>query len=604
MKSNKLCLVVFLFFNLFFFSCRIQIDSSVLIAHGGKPNSTSTGSDGEDQSTTSSGTNSGQGEGDSGAGTGSLSQLAGKFVRPVSGGNITLTPSEDCDIWYLFTNMSRSNIAKPSYTIPDTYKNIVAKENLNLINQFLLKDFSIDTSDGPVMIDYRPENPVISFGDIGDLEFGNLVQKNGLTTKSPATEKVGDNITFYDNNRELTATCKLKRTVSTSNGNRTLLIYTEDNVPSGVNMPSASEINTIADAFLKDGLDNDIYDKVTALFGNDIGLYNQSKYSYLIEADNTITLLYCNLGNQGPLENGAYTAGYYYSGNNILDTILCAQFSERSNERSMVTLYGPACSGTQLGSGLTTLAHEFQHLIHTQHYCCDESHWATECFSSISEGYVADFLRKKTGQDVPGPFYVGYNKNTSGYLTSSSDPMAFINGRGPYFLGAMTRYAIESWNQGLEDYGMVASFGAYLLVNYGKEVISNYMIQTDSKDLDGLVKSINTVKNNGDMTKLKLVADWGTACLLSNRTNIDPPYAFNRHGWYSVNGMNVPSINFWLYANNSNSTYGFTSSSTNTLLKGTNTPYKVGSVSANQEFRATAPVLPSDVVLTVVAVPR
>lgn len=554
----------------------------------------------------------------------SVSALGTYFVRPSSGGEISITPKVDSDIWYIISNTSGSSQSRPSWNVGGVDANILIPQA-----KFSFLDNALGNKN-PIKVDSDLHSQVIDF----DLISNDSNVFEYVNTRA-TDDKVGSKVQFYDSSRPLTATCKLIRTVDTKLGKRTLVIYEEDGMTSKMNtIPTSSEYKVIADAFLKKGLDNDIFDKLTATFGCDWGKYHSEYGRSFIEKDDKITLLYCDIKRQGD-PSGSYIGGYYSNWNFLKNSIMVSG----SNERMMVTLHAHVSGGKYLGEGLTTLSHEFQHLIHSQYLdinlsrnrltSFEEANSATtEMFSSIAESLTAQFISKSCKLEVPGPFCVGANVNLEGYVKIASEKDlseeivngCTTNGRAPYFLYAMDSVDVTTWPENvsseiiLRNYGLVASLGAYLLINYGTGIFSEYINGTKA-DLAGIVDAINKVHEGSNMTEEKLIADWGTAVMLSKVPNLKTPHAFNREGWYLINGLKVPSINFYNYLNIKNGRssatafdlqyYGPMSSTKSTLENMTINPYKVKSgVSAGTKFTATAPTLPEGLVLTVVAVPK
>ena len=560
------------------------------------------------------------------------------FIRPKSGDNFSISVADKSDIWYIFTNCSGKSILRPDFSIDNSY------QYSNLKDMFTTKSIKSEIIEDEKIASVHPELPSISIEGLYIREIDND-NDYGITTKGEVYTSKADFLDDYTGKQlvfneyesgDLTATCVLTRIVDTIYGKRKLVIYEENGMKESPNRPTASDYNLIADAFLKDGLDNDIYDKVTGLFGNDWGYnnstflannsqksyYRQNIKYYLIPEDDTITLLYCDIANQGDPEN-SYVGGYYFSANNF------KKFAYRdSNERNMITLHAFTSAGEYLGEGLTTLSHEFQHLIHDQYFNSNLSSYGferpkesssaiTECFSSIAESYTAQFIYSITGKETRGPFYVGYRGNDTGFLTRNSNANALIGGRAPYYLDACDKYDVEAWsarydNNDLEDYGLVASLGAYILTNYGPNAILGYNYSSKA-DLDGIAEAISNAYLSSNMTKEKLIANWGTTVLLSKLGPLASPYASNKFGYYEINGMKVPSINYYNYTpypnvveNYYNNVFGIQSldASKTELLNNTNSFFMVKKgLGAGMTYSSICPELDDGVILTVVAVP-
>ena len=522
-------------------------------------------------------------------------QRADKYLPQIDEGSrlYNVDPSlEGAEAWAVLVNPENTEMPKPSLA------------NLQMMiegDKMLLNAKDVEpTSNGPYKI-HRPYQPVIIDEDA-------LLSATGVKEKSVtramstsvarASHRLNEEETFWVENSQITASLKgMNENVTVADGTtRSILVWADTTLKTSSSVPSNEEYQKIADAFLKEGFNNDIYDVVTGTFGSDIGLYNgrggDPSLQYLTTSDvDTINILYIDIDGAGePAPGKTYTAGYYSSADYIIDGKVKDQYGNiiRSNERPMFYMHAYTAGGDYFASSLTTIAHEFQHLVHDQYYNANldacytnraiNNSFITETFSTASEILTAKFLRDLTSQSVPGPFYVGYKGNDKGYLEkeNSYDPAyttATINGRGPYALAVFNSNAgyngamnsNNTWNKSLYDYGKDAALAHYLVVNYGREFFKKYASSIYYKKGIDTIKTvldvIKQLKGDSAYSMEQFLKDYGAAMLLSrvngNGGGISAPYGYNKKGWYDIGGLFVGSVNLWQYKDKVNHIYGF-----------------------------------------------
>ncbi|HAL18216.1 MAG TPA: hypothetical protein DCO86_01115 [Spirochaetaceae bacterium] len=560
---------------------------------------------------------SGSDSGSTGSGTSSTqpapapaNDANGYFVRPRSGERISLPVSQDSDIWYIYTNTSGSNKQRPSTPSAGTYGN-VKESGLQKFraNAEIMVDFA-----PAVLSGIQPFVPDLSKPSKG------LASKGGLAPKADYGEQIRISNSLFLGT--VTATRKYMgeliatkaESLGGSIGNkRRVYIYAAND---GTQNRRDIDYNALGDALLKDGEDNDIFDRVVDLFGSDWGYFNQeyaqsignrTMMEYFIPKDENITIVIGNIAERTGAAGG-YEGGTYWN-------------TERNGVgRRILALDADCLAGNNIGSGLTTLAHEFQHLIHGQYFnennqiigkVAEKGNALQEIFSAMVENYLAEFISSKTGKAAADPFGVGANNgsmNSKGYVTSAFSKWNYSDYWRPMRnLASFSTLAFDSWTQSgtHEEYGNGNTLAYYLLVNYGLDVYREYMnigLNENVADIECMVRAINKVANS-NITKTDLIANMQTAAMLSKVSGLKPPFAFNNNGWFDINGCKVPSVNMWLYASYPDGQYGYVNSGSN-MVNDTNNIVKVRQgVKKGETYSATAPSLPAGVMLTVVAVP-
>ena len=513
----------------------------------------------------------------------------------IEGGVLKFTLPEDLSGSDVYLNV----VNPTSDTIKVIPKVKTVSSVIEVINNTdYLNDFAVDEyNKQPKKIHISPNfwDVDLSHLKIDDIKKNLIAKSDDISEEGIGTEKefiasgyVNGKNTFI----KVEAICKYKETAETAFGTRTLLVYLDKNVDSNdEDVPTDEDINTLGSAFLSPGLDNDIYDKMTAMFGNDIGIINAhdsnsylSQYPnlgyYCISNNEYITILIANIGSYP--SQGSYVAGYFSPGNNYKSTVY-----PYTNERSMIVLNAYATGGKYMSDSLTTLSHEFQHLIHNQYHNQvggflsitghdDDSTNINEMFSALSELYTSHFIASKMGKVVDGPFMVGRGGFEKGYIdgTESTYSTIAINGRAPSTL-ATVGWPLNYWDETNDDinlmcYGLVAGMANYLLVNYGDKVVSKYNNNNDVPELGGIVNIINEFDTSREIDMKTFMLEYGDALLLSSNPNVSKPYAYNRQGFFNVNNMSVYSTNLWLYNYKRSSSYGFKSNTETTYY-----PYSV-----------------------------
>ena len=345
---------------------------------------------------------------------------------------------------------------------------------------------------------------------------------------------------------------KVVRNVKTKYGYKTLVVWVEDDEYG--RRVSQDMVDKLADTFLRHGSNNDLYDWVTNVYGKEWGSTGKAN---LIAETNYIDILIDDMGTDG-------IAGYFYAKDNFTTA------AERySNEKIMFYINSRVYSRDKYSYDenekevLTTLAHEFQHMIHFyQRYVLkDNPHptWLNEMLSETTEDLVATKIRYK------GPRNVDPDDGSAG-------PRGNKDGRYPVFNDNNT-LSLTKWNNKLEDYGKVSAFGTFLTRNYnGAKVLHDI----EYSKYSGYKAVEEATKENFK----KLVAKWGAAVVLSDNTNTKvkiPRYNFGdfKNVKYNDITYNLGSINFFNYVPSPE----FRKSAT--LDENANLYYHVGEVEGN-----------------------
>jgi len=323
------------------------------------------------------------------------------------------------------------------------------------------------------------------------------------------SNEIGAQSSFYDDvGNTVSATA---RQVVEANGKK-LIIWVADNQwnPSGEGLGTGkinqALANEMADAFLKPGNNNDLYEWITGIFGAEWGAH---PYGELIGTTNEIHILLYDIDNDASTTGGVL--GFFYSRDTFKKS-----FISKSNEKNMFyidsVLY--ATSAYWKSELISTLAHEFQHMIHwyQKGVLANKSSdtWLDEMCALTAEDFVADKLQ------VNGPRGVLYSDYTSGSTDNTEGRLPLYN----YFNEA----PLTTWLSGndvYKSYSIAYAFGAYLARNHGGPGLFRSIVQDSAGDHNAVSNSVL------GYTFEELLREWGVSVVLSDKTVALPPITSN-----------------------------------------------------------------------------
>ena len=363
---------------------------------------------------------------------------------------------------------------------------------------------------------------------------------------------------------------KVVSSVSTTFGNKTLNVWvSNDSFGAGCGKKrcvTQEMVDALASTFLKTGSDNDIYDWVSNIYGEEWGSHNEDA---LITQNDEITILLTDISGDNSISGGV--VGFYFPKDNL-------KISEVSGSNQRVMLYADAvlfANGEDTWDiedywpreMMSTLAHEFQHVIHFyQKTVLREANtdvWINEMLSESVEDLVATKLKHT------GPRGVVHTNGSAG-ATGNSE------GRYPLFNNTNT-LSLTSWQNQLANYSHVNAFAAYLLRNYGGAKVLHDIMHNAHTDEKAVVFGVNKAINGSGKTFNDVLKEWGIAVLLSDHENLDtnlPTYNTGDFTYDTYNQSNyvLGSINFFNYT-----PQPALASSIGTIQNQGNYYYKVGS---------------------------
>lgn len=321
-----------------------------------------------------------------------------------------------------------------------------------------------------------------------------------------------------------------------------------------------ANIGAMAQIFLDNAVDNDVFDLVTNAFGVPWGTH---PYSNLVSGTerNVHVLLYDIDGDRLPGAGDARIVGFFYGldnftdgdGNGLvmfhLDAALFGAEDSQPADGWQITDYWPA-------QVVSTLAHEFQHMIHFYQRSivpadgsADGSYetWMDEANSMMAEDLVAQAIEND------GPRGVPYSDGTAGSPGISS-------GRIPDYIGYGSQTQLTNWYSSddvLDQYGVSYAFGAYLGRVFGAGFFTDLMDNATATGAPGLEYTTTAIAEaasaaSGETLGFpELLRRWGVAYLVSNDTAVPSQYRINRGGWFTSTSGGVDyrlgSINAYNY---------------------------------------------------------
>ncbi len=346
-------------------------------------------------------------------------------------------------------------------------------------------------------------------------------------------------------------TAQVVRTVV---GSTTLVIWVDDSEwstnESDIHKVTPNRVVALADKFLTSGTNNDIYDWVTNIFGAPWGphIYAADLIGW---SPLEVHILMFDIDGDGlPGAGEARTVGYFYARDNFRHTDSGA-VTDKSNELVMFTmdaaLFGCHDTGDDDLDGydwdltdswpatvVSTLAHEFQHMIHFYQKGvlkgANSETWLNEMASQVAEDLIASKLA------TDGPRGVAYDDPTAGAANNTA-------GRLPYF-NYYNDISLTGWGtvDVLGSYGISYAFGAYLARNFGGAHFFQDLVQSSYGDYRAVEDAIGQA--GWSYTFADALRLWGAAVLLSDNALGDAATDDQRYNWADWFSDTVSSITY------------------------------------------------------------
>ncbi|MCX7680167.1 MAG: peptidase M30 [Spirochaetes bacterium] len=363
----------------------------------------------------------------------------------------------------------------------------------------------------------------------------------------------GSTTSFYDESGlKIDATCRKVISKNSTNGIPvTVNIWVADNCWKTTCQKkycvTQDMVNALANKFIQEGLNNDIYEWATAIFGVEWESMANQKYSNLISDTDEITILLFDIENDNSPTGGI--VGFFYSRDNFFkessDPIL-----KFSNERLMFYLDAVmfANGGTPWNITnkwpseiVSTLAHEFQHMIHFYQKTVLRTNgqpsetWIDELCSLVTEDILAYYMQ------VDGPRGVNYSTATAGNPYNQ-------NGRLPEY-NYYNDISLIEWYNSTPNYAIAYAFGAYLARNFGGARLLREIVQNSYTNYRAIEYALAQGGYSTDFATA--LRQWAAANLISDSTTNSSGYQYNKGDWFtsSLSGIEykLGSINLYNY---------------------------------------------------------
>lgn len=510
------------------------------------------------------------------------------------------------DVYFIFTNTNLSDVS----TVTTVSTSMVEDPSLAARNMPSMSSIPTDLTtwarehgvglkDRPEVSEFNARLPELKRAEAGDIHYQ-------FVAPEPSLVSVGDPNTFMNSSTSDTIPATVRKVVT--DGTVTLNIWVADDSWLGGcgkhYCMTQAMVDAFADKFLQAGSDNDIYDWVSSIYGAPWGTHT---FNNLIASGSSseIDILFFDIDDDGndpaDSEPNGGVLGFFWS----KDNFLTSQY-DYSNERLLFYMDSVLTAKDDSGWDITdewpaemvsTLAHEFQHMIHFYQknvtFNSSSETWINEMASMVAEDLTAD----KIG--VNGPRGVAYTNDAAGSPGNSDGRLPWFNNYS--FHGTTSWY---SGNSALINYGINYAFGAYLARNYGGSALFQDIVQRSDSGYQAITKAVTAMGYSETFTTL--LQKWGVAVLLSDLTNNASGYIYNTGSGFSSTAnsvsYNVGSVNLFNYDFNSQSgPFLYTPSTLSGLSKhyaASNTYVKVGTAETGT-FTATVD-MPAGVLLTVV----
>jgi hypothetical protein len=493
------------------------------------------------------------------------------FAEQLSGQNVDFQYTFDTngrtkDIYFIFTNISPygassypivtdPNLNISQNVLPDTggglKSNLISANNIGLRGKPEISEFN--------------RNPYAYLEKINPVK---ILLNNIDSTSSVSGPQydIQDTTQAFkiDSSTSVPATCRLVRgPIDTAFGPKTLNIWVANDcwIDGGTktNKVTPAMVTALADKFLyTDSHNDDIYDWVSNIYSEEWGGDGWSSIPSnikvnLIDPNDEITILLYDIDNNNSTSGGVL--GYFWSKDNFK-----ISYSQYSNQRIMLYL-DAVLLATNEGSWditdrwpaeiVSTLAHEFQHMIHFYQKTVLRTNgagtetWIDEMCSLVTEDLVSDKL------GLTGPRGVDptvYTNGSAGLPNNTKGRLPIYN----YFNDVSLTYWYKE-NYVLVSYGINYAFGAYLARNYGGAQLFRNVVQngyTDYRAIESVLTNIDPYYTFGN-----ILQRWAISNLLSDYITTDSGYQYSQYNittdyWFTDTlsyNYNVGSINLENY---------------------------------------------------------
>jgi hypothetical protein len=275
-------------------------------------------------------------------------------------------------------------------------------------------------------------------------------------------------------------------------------VFVEDNIitTGRVNQSAVTSIINAFDRATPANLNKGIYQTNIETFGD---IPN-------IDSDPKVIILILDIQDDYTyLQKGSYIAGYFHSVNQSpthKNSNKAEMFYIDANPLNLLTSEG-------LNTCLSTVAHEFQHMIHFNYHPGGQEKFFDEAWSLIAEVVNGYSLYRQSGNE-------GYINNTNRY---------FLN-----------------WNSEVKDYSRAARFSLYLYEQFGVEILKKF-VQSKLTSINALDYDVLPALGSSRRF-LDILLDWWIANYLNDKT-IDSKWGYSYKNVQTVNSTKIINPNYF-----------------------------------------------------------
>lgn len=433
----------------------------------------------------------------------------------------TETTASESKIFFLFTNtLGVKN------SVPVINTNLTPSENRKSTNP-------------------SPESRTIPFPLKNRVFKGNTPTR--LLTEPVYSQLSQRNFTVYDTYlgfREIQATCR--SVLETSVAGVSIYLWVDNEEMYAPDNPDSTGTITSSMTIMLNTYIEIIYDSLAHLLGVPWGPGTET--GILPETWDDIHILLTDIDRDKDLPVYSYITGYFYALNNYLK----GPGTEASNEMLLLTIDAPLFSKlTDTESEwsienywpqeiITTLGHEFQHMIHFYQKSIKNS------LQDTSEVWIDEMCSLATEDILSNSLLVNGPRGTKEKIIP--DMSYSGEGRLPLF-NQVGNIDLTQWNYSyiLENYASAYALGAYILRVYGIEGIKQ-IIQSDKTDYKALEEATG-------LSFSTILKNWACAVALSSYIEAPPLWQYNNGGWFTDGDYKYGSINLNRYSFNGSTGY-------------------------------------------------
>jgi hypothetical protein len=508
------------------------------------------------------------------------------------------------NVYLAFTNRGTSATgSKPSVTSGDVGTGSKSVADTTAASEEVSSDVGTVTTQNDLAFSTRLPQAIRSTKAVSQSRSLSPSASTSITTAASSSYTVGSTgKTFryqtYDGTLVSSHTFTLVSQVTNTAQNRIVNVWVDSSLY-GTTVTSAM-VAALAPLFLASGTatGSDIYSWDTGIFGREYYEPGTAVASDLVTPTGVIDIVLADL-NPNRANQSSFVYGYYWAVNDFQSYTAVEDYEGQEASNASISFYLDAPIFAKLGTGETswaitntypsamvsTLAHEFQHMIQyyqkqlTQGVDTTDT-WINEMCSMEAEDLLADKLGVTGPRGVPVQVDGTFNYATGSLTATSSlsandktNRIALFNRYYPALpLTGSSSYSVY-------DYSMAYSFGSWLARNYGGAALFRSLVQNSGTDINAVVDAVNAV-NATSVTWAQLLREWAASVVASDAV-MSVPYALQTAEPYYfmstlTSAVTTDSLTFWLGSIDYSKYYAYRASTSEPLSAG---PYLSSSFS-------------------------